>query len=256
MKGRYRVSLNSVHMDTLNDNLLILDVAYSTVGKQVRESQNANLDGYDVVNTIYDRQTVTISFELHIYDVAKRNAACQAVNAWAMAGGTLRVNDRTGQHLTVVCQETASIESARNWTDPLTLVFVTTGQPFWESDTEKTLTMTGAKPSGSITLDGNVGNALVSLTATAKAAISSIQVTVGSTTLKFTGISVPNGKTFVISYTKGRYLKVTANGSSVLAKLDPSSSDNLLAPSGKKTTITASASGSMTFVFTARGLWI
>ena len=256
MTGRYRVSLGNVQMDTLNDSLLILDVAYSPVDMQDRQYTTANLDGYDVSSTYYGQQAVTVTFELHIYDVAKRNAACQKVNEWAMSSKIMRTNDRADQYISVSCKQFASIESARNWTDPLTLVFVTDYIPFWCSNTAKTLTVDGKNARGSLKLDGNISDALVNVTATAKATVKSFQVTVGNYKLKVTGITVANGQTIVIDYIRNRYLRIRANGASVMSKLDPASSDNLKAACGGTTAVSVVADGNISTVFTARGLWV
>ena len=127
MISRYRVSLGGVQLDSLDDNLMILDVSYPAMRPEFTDNRVAGLDGIDATEDYFRGGTVTVTFELHIYDIAKRNAACQKVNEWAQAGGTLVVNERKGQQLRDVrCERYANIQSARNWTDPLTIVF---GQP-------------------------------------------------------------------------------------------------------------------------------
>lgn len=256
MISRYRVSLDNVQMDSLDSNLRILDVGYSPLEKQVKQNVTADLDGYDIAQTVYTQRVVTVTFELHIYGIAERNAACQKVNEWAKNGGTLRINDRNKQMLTVTCSQLADIASARNWTDPLTIVFTSTYSPFWRSEDQRTLTLTGKNSSGTFKLDGNIGEALVSVTATAKATVSSFQITVGETTLKLTGISVGVNKQIVIDYIRNRYLRIRVDGNSVLTKLDPASSDNLRAKCGDSTPVSITANNSVTTMITARGCWL
>lgn len=256
MRSRYRVALNGTHLDTLDSNLLILDVAYSQIQKQVRQTASANLDGFDISSVYTEKQLITVSFELHIYDTAKRNKACQTVNKWASAGGILTINDREGQQISVVCEQTAVIESVRDWTAPLTLVFSTSGNPYWESVTEKVTTITGKSASGNLTLDGNTGNALVSVEVTAKAPVSSLQITVGDTVLKLTGFSLQTNQVLTVDYINGRYLRIRANGSSIMNRLTPDSSDNLKAPCGTRTRVAITANNSVNAVFRARGLWL
>ena len=256
MTSRYRVSLGGVHLDTLDDHLLILDVQYSPVEKQDKTSTVGGLDGYDMENTYYSRRTVTVSFELHIYDTAKRNAACQKVNAWAQGGGNLRVNDRENQFLEVECEQLAEIGSVRNWTDPLTLVFTTTGIPFWRSNDAKTVTVSGTNASGTLKMDGNTQYAYVLVTATARAKVTSFRAIVGDTEIKLTGLNIPSGKKIEIDYVHGRYLRIRGNGSSVMKKLDPASSDRLLAACGQNVTVSAKSDANMNTEFVARGLWL
>ena len=257
MRSRYRVSLGGVQMDSLDDNLLILDVGYTQPDRDIKKQSTANLNGYDVTDTFVGQQRVTVTFELHIYNTAKRNEACQKINQWADGTKTLKINDRANQYLSpVICEQYADIQSVRNWTDPLTIVFVSTSVPFWQSSDAKTVTLTGKSAKGTLTLDGNTGSSLVSVTVTASATVTSLQLVVGSTTIKLTGISVATGKTVVVDYLKYRYLRIRADGKSVMAKLDPSSSDLLMAECGKSNSVSITANNKVTAVFTARGCWI
>ena len=259
MRSRYRISVGGVQLDTLDDDLLILDIQHSEPDFQISENRNANEDGYDYKadSEYFRKTTVTVLFELHIYDVAQRNAVCQKVNAWANAGGTLTVNDRANQQLrNVRCEKYASIASAKNWTDPLTLVFSTTYVPYWQSSTTKTLNLSGKTPKGKLTVDGNIGNALVSVEATANANVSSFKVEIGSTNIELKGLSLTNGQKLVIDYARNRYLRIKADGKSVMDKLQACSTDLLTAPCGTTTAVSISANNKVTAVITARGLWL
>ena len=258
MRSRYRVRLGDVHLDTLDKNLMILDVSHSPMQPRIQQTNTADLNGFEPSDAAYiEKNTVTVTFELHIYDIAKRNEACQKVNAWAQAGGSLRVNERSGQYLRWVrCARYANIASARNWTDPLTLVFETTYVPYWTSTTDSTLTLTGKAPKGNLSVDGNTGNALVMATITAQANVTSIQITAGSTTLKLTGLSMKNKDVMEIDYVHSRYLRIRVNGKSVMGNLNASSSDLLTVPCGAKTAIAISASGKVKAAIRARGYWL
>lgn len=257
MITRYRISVGGVQMDTLDDNLAILDISNAQPDRNRKKNTTANLNGIDLGDEYVGQQTVTVTFELHIYDTKKRNEALQKVNAWAQNGGTLILNDRAKQHLErVVCEQFADMTSVKKWTDPLTLVFATTSNPFWISDTAVARTLTGKAASGTLAVDGNTGSALVECSVTAAGAVSSIQLVCGSNTLKLTGLSLANGQKLIVDYIKGRYLRIRANGASVLAKLDPASADNLKAECGKTSTVSVTANDKVTAVFTARGCWL
>lgn len=266
MRTRYRISVGGVHMDTLDDNLYILDIQHSGLQRDLRTQTAANLGGMIVSNTYDGGNKVTVTFELHIYDIAKRNAACQKVAQWAAAGGNLQTNDRSGQFLrNVVCEQFPTIESARNWTDPLTVVFTSNVTPYWLSNTQKTRSITGKNVSGTLTLDGNVGSSLVTVTVTAKERFTTLQLTCGSTVLKLTGLDVAVNKVVSVDYTSSRYLRIRmgtmVNGtftseSSLMSKLDPSSTDNLLAKCGASTTVKVVANGKVTAEFSGRGQWL
>ena len=256
MISRYRISVNGVQMDSLDDNLLILDIKYNPPERTVLKFTTANLNGCEMKDLKVIGRKIAVAFELHEYDTAKRNALCQKVNNWAAAGGTLITNDRENQRLlNVFCEQYADIDSVKNWTDPLTVVFSTTYVADWVSDTEVSKTLTGKNVTGNMTMDGNTGEALVSVTATAQEAVTSIKLTAGSKTLELTGLTVANGQTIVVDYIKNRYLRIRANGSDVMAKLKATSSDNLTAGCGKTTSIGVVSDGRVTAVFKARGCW-
>ena len=257
MISRYQVALGGVQMDSLDKNLMILDVSYPSVKPAVDENRIADLDGYDWTDEYFDRGTVTISFELHIYDIAKRNAACQKINAWAQNGGTLVVNERKGQQLrNVRCERYANIASARNWTDPLTIVFATTYVPYWQSEEKSVLALSGSGGSGALEVDGNTKDALVSVTATAKAAVTSFEITVGDTLIRLKNFSLASGKKLVIDYVRSRYLRIRADGKSIMGELQPESTDVLSAPCGKSTAVSFKAGNKMDVTVEARGLWL
>lgn len=256
MTSRYEVTLGGKKLSSVNKNLLILDVQYGQPETSQQEYQIANLDGLDLGRKVYKRRTVTVTFELHIYGTAERNAACQAVTEWAMAGGTLRTSDRAGQYLTVECTQFPQINSVRGWTEPLTVVFSTVGIPYWQSDTKNALTISGTTARGTLKVGGNTGTTPVTVTITAKAMLRSVQITVGSSTIKLTDIRVPTSRTLEITYTKDRYLRVRANGENVMKNIDPASSDTLLATCGASNAVTITASANMTAVLEARGRYL
>lgn len=257
MITRYRVSIGGIQLDSLDDNIVILDVSYSPVSKKDTTFVVADMDGMDNSETYYEQQTVTVTFQIRIYDPKERNAVCQKINQWAMSNGDLRINDRDSQYLSEVkCQQFANVGSVRNWTDELTLVFATERIPFWLSDTKKVVTISGKNASGTLKMDGNISNSLVSVTATANESVSSIQFTVGSTMLKLTGLSVAQNQKIIVDYIKNRYLRIRANGVSVMNKLDKTSSDLLLAKCGTNVSVKVVASGKVTALFEGRGEWV
>lgn len=257
MTSRYRVKLGNVQLDSLDDRILILDVGYSQLEKNVSKYTTANLDGFDIHDEYISRQTVTVNFELRIYDTVERNEVLQRINEWAMLGGNLQVNDREEQYLSsVVCDQPAVLASVRNWTDPLTLVFSTTTNPYWLSSTPKTLTLSGKSAGGTLKMNGNIGDALVNVSITTEGTISSLQIVVGSTKLVLKGLSVPSGKKIVIDYIRDRYLRIIANGSSILSKLQTESTDDLHAKCGKDVNVSITANNKITAVFSGRGMWL
>lgn len=257
MTSRYRIALGGVQLDSVDKNIVITDIRYNTLKSEIQRISTGNLDGFVVSGEQLTERLVTVTFMLRIYDTAKRNEACMKINEWASAGGTLTTNDRAGQRLHYTkCIQFASIESVRNWTDPLTLVFSTTSLPYWRSNNQVTKILSGKSAIGKLVLDGDVGYAPVEVTVTAKEAISSLQLKAGDTILKLTGMNIPANKTVVVDMINGmRHLRIRGNGASVMGRLDPASSDYLRAKCGDSTDISVTASGKVSAEFSARGWW-
>lgn len=260
MKSRYEVTLAGKKLSAVDKDLLILDVSYSGIEQQPQAVTVGSLDGYDVSSVFVEKQAVTVSFELHIYDIAKRNKACQNVINWAKNGGILRTNDRADQYLKVRCESYPVINSARGWTDPLTVVFVTEAIPYWRNDTKNTLTLTGKQTTGTLKVTGNAGKTAVAADITAKGTITSLQIVCGGTKMTFskaaTGFSLSTGQVLKITYTNDRYLSVKVGTTSFLKHLSADSSDRLLAACGSNNTIKVTANNSVTAAFQAEGLWL
>lgn len=255
MTSRYEVTIGGVKMSSLDKDLLILDVSYPAPEYQVTKHRIANLNGYEVGDEYLSRRDVVVTFELHIYNTAKRNAACQKVNEWARSANTLGINDRSGQYLLVRCEKEATISSVRNWTDPLTITFSTYSVPFWFSNAQSILTLSGSNASGTLRVDGNAGYTPVDVEITANSAISRIKAVVGSTNIEVSGLNVAANQIIRIVFTNWRYLTITANGASVLNKMVSTSSDCLLAKCGASNNASITANNRVTARFVTRGLW-
>ena len=279
MISRYEVKLNDKSLESLitrkveyiNDKgkkatrteypLLVLDVAYSGTQYQVKEQTVAGLDGYDVAETYAQKQTVAVTFELHLYDTAERNAACQKVIAWAKDGGELKINDRANQHLQVRCETFPVISSVKHWTDPLTIVFATVAVPYWRNDKMDTLSLSsGTSSTGYLTMTGNpplktlVNADIKSTTGT----VTSLQIACGSTKLVLKGFSLKKNEIMNIRYTNDRYLSIKVGNTSFMKYLQSNSSDMLLASCGSKgyNKITVTADKKVSSSFSAEGLWL
>ena len=257
MTSRYRIKVNSVHLDSISKKILILDIGETMPDLNFKQQSNANLNGYEFTDVFVGQRTVTVTFEIHEYDIEKRKSICQEVNEWAAVGGRIDINDRGKTHLIrTECTQYASIESAKNWTDPLTVVFSTTVNPYWISDTPKTVAISGAGTTGTLKMDGDVGYALVDVEVTAATKITMCKLICGNTKLVLKGFDCPKNKTVDVDYIKDRYLRLRANDRNAMPFLQSESSDNLLARCGKNNSVEFSVNGSATVVFSARGCWL
>lgn len=256
MTSRYEVTLNGVEMSSLNAALLILDLEYSDPSPQFRTATLANRDGSTITGRYKADVSVTVSFELHLYDTAARQAALHDVIRWARAGGTLKTSDRTGQVLECVCDQLPAISSARNWTDPLKLRFAAASFPYWQAETPTTVTLTGSSAAGSITVPGDGGDAPLSVAVTpSSGTLTSLTVTAGSSTIALSGLSVAAGTTLWMEYSPAGNFRIRANAVSQLPKRSAASSDDLRVPTGLAAALSLTANVAVTAIFSARGVY-
>ena len=69
MRSRYRITVNGVQLDSIDSNLLILDIGCTPPEYQTNTNRIANTNGYDYGNSYFEKTTITVTFELHIYDI-------------------------------------------------------------------------------------------------------------------------------------------------------------------------------------------
>ena len=275
MIGRYTVTLDGKSLEAqvtkkvtfVNDKgqkderterpLTILDVNYSGLAFQTKAQTSDGLDGYELSDEYANRQTVTVTFELRLYDIAERSKAVSTLITWARDGGILRVNDRPGQYLKVRLETPPVIGSVRNWLDPLTMVFSTVGVPYWFDDTVEVKSLTGSTTvtKGNFASKGNAPKTNVTVDVVADAKVTWVKLACGGSNLYFNGLNMAKNDVLQITYTNDRYLTAKVGKTSVLNKLQPSSTDRLVANPGRVNTISVSASAKVTATFRGVGLW-
>lgn len=255
MISRYEAVLNGVSLSSISADILIHDISYSAPVFQDDTYSVAKRQGSRILKRDFESASVSISFEIHAYDVRNRQAICNAVCAWAKNGGVLKTNDREGQFLQCVCSQFPSVESARNWTDPLIVSFTAYAYPFWQEVNYSTLALSaGTSGSGTLWVPGSTNDALVEAEVKANASLSSVSLTVKGRTLSLTGLSVASGSTIVISYDTDGIQSIKAGSTSLLDKR--SGVDDLLANCGESNSMSFSSSASVNVTFKVRGIWV
>lgn len=255
MISRYEVTLNGNKLSEINENLLILNVEY--VKPEYRDAvfSPAKREGEIVTERIKARARVNVSFELHVYDIAERQAVYQQVVAWCKNGGVLEINDRPGMRLIAVCEDYPTIDSVRDWTNPLSLTFASRSFPYWEDSEETVATLSGANARGAIVVPGAIGNAFATVTVTALNNISQLTVSIGGNTIQLTGLSVARNSIVVFGYDDDGFLYIKNGNTSLLNKRTGASDDDLFAVCGQSNPISVIASAPVTARFSVRGCW-
>ena len=255
MISRYEAFLNGVALQTISPDILIHDISYGAPNFQDDTFSVAKRNGSRIFRRAFDSISVTIKFEIHAYSVASRQAICQAVCLWAKNGGVLKTNDREGQYLQCVCSQFPTVESARNWTDELTIVFTAYAVPFWQDVAVTSVEMTaGTSGSKSVFIPGNADGALVEAEITSGGSLTTLNLTVNGRTLTLSGISVSSGSKIVLSYDTDGIQSIKVGTTSLLNKR--TGVDDLLANCGASNTFGFSSNVSVTVTFKVKGIYV
>ena len=254
MRSRYDVYLNDIALSSLHTDLQVLDISYSAPNVKNVTYSLAKRDGLKLARRYVETASVTISFELHIYDTHKRQTALQDVNQWAAKGGILRTSDRQGQMLRCVCTNYPTINSAMRWNDALSITFTAFSYPYWQSITAATLTLTGTSASDTVYVDGSADGTYVEAQITANASLSSVTLTVGSYSITLSGLNIPANGVIRLTYDSDMIQSIVYGEASLLDKR--TGADDLIAECNAYNTMSVTASASVTCVFTARGAWL
>ena len=254
MISRHEAILNGVALSSVSPLIYITDISYPAPTVQTSLYTVAKRQGGRIRRRYIDKNSVVISMMIRAYDVRRRQEICNAIGKWAKDGGILETRDRVGQRLRCVCDNFPTVTSALRWTDPVTVTLSAYEQPFWEEVFPSQLTLTGTSATGALYVPGNAEEAFIEAKITAGAALSSIAMTAGDKTMTLSGLSVASGGIITISYDDEMIQSIKTGNTSLLSKR--TGADDLLAECGGETTISISASASVTAEFSARGLWL
>lgn len=257
IESRVRVWLNGDGLQDIDPAVIIRDVSYQSPQIATQTVAHARYNGSRVTRQRMDSSTVQITFEIHEYSPTIRQSIAERVTAWAMSGGVLTTDDRPERRLHVVCTEPPSIQSALKWTDVLSVGFTAFDNPFWEDVTPTTLLLSGSSGSGQMFGPGTAADPFVEADVKpASSTLTSVTMTAGSTSIALSSISIPSGKTLAIYYDDRQTLHIERKdtGASLISKRSAASSDDLMIPRGKFSTLSYTANVSVSVTFRARGL--
>ena len=219
-----RVALNGVHLDSLDERIIITGIDEAAGKDNITATMSINGSGQRVVKKRRDTLDVTVKFTMAIKndDMAARALLLEAVNAWAAKGGWLTVNYRPDRRLSVVLAQAPGGGDQFNWANEYTLVFRAYAVPYWEDAAPATATSgTGSSGSMQITVPGSAETVADVIVANKSgAAIAKVELTIGGKYMKFeTGTILASGQSLVIDHPQTVnqiYFRATVNGSSVM----------------------------------------
>ena len=256
MKSRYEVWCKSVSLSSIHPDIQILDISYKQPRINNSITQLAKKDGGIVTKRYIDKCTVSITFELHIYNTVERQEVCSQIIKWADNNGypfVLETSDKPDKYIFCICDSYPSINSAMKWTEPLTITFSSYYSPFWKDVFSTSFEINDTNIHDEF-VSGNYGFTRVGVTMECTSAVSNFTVLVNSSIIKINGLSTSIGDIIRIWYDESDTIHIVHNNVSIMDKRTSDSSDDLLAKSGQINSFMVSAGVKATF--TMRGVWL
>lgn len=256
MMTRYEAWLNKKSLSAIDPSIYILDIAYRTPHMMTNAVDIAGQNGQRVISRNVRNTSVVITFEIHERDITRRQDVCRRVQAWAMGGGILTVNDRPSQRLCVICETPPEISSVKKWTQPLNVTFAAYEQPFWEDEHPRSVTISGT---GEKTLYapgiGARTRVEVSVSNVSGGTVNTLTLNAGGTKMMFEGLGLSSGAVLEIGYDENGLLRIHSAGASKMSCRTAQSDDELMIETGKNEKVSVSGAN-VNVVFRARGKYL
>jgi len=201
----YLVTLDDYSMTDVSNLVHIVDVIELQPGRTTNTKERLGAPGSIIVRDHINTRQVRVQFAILTSDPVARAAALSSLSAWAMDGKYLKIGDRPGQQLRVVCTDTPLTMSKRKWTELCEMTFTAFSTPFWEDVTPIEVTKKGLTAETlTIFPPGNVWQVPLRCRVTpVEETLTQFGINAYGATMVFSGLAVPAGKTLVIDYEDG-----------------------------------------------------
>lgn len=258
MMTRYAVWLDKKGLDAIDPSIFILDIAYGAPVFSNNTTDIPGRNGQRMSGRYVRSMSVTVTVEIHEYDVARRQDVCQKIQRWAMNGKVLTTNDRKGQRLRVICENPVEITSALKWTQPLKMIFTAYEQPFWEDEHPRSVTLDSVNMSKPLYTPGIGAQTRVEVTVknVSGDAIETLTLKAGSTQMRFEGLALAANDALEIGYDENDLLFIRTGEGSKMRCRTATSDDDLMVETGKSETMSAECDAAVSVTFRTRGLYM
>lgn len=260
MRTTRRAQIGSVQLDKIDDRIII-----QSIEPQAGKDQRTTValwggSGSRITGEHREYLEVQIKFSINIKpgNYEERSEVLEAVNAWAAAGGWLRISPKPGRWIRVIGETLAPDGDALGWTNRFTLGLRAYGVPYWQDTEATTLTVknTGSC-SRSFAVPGKAKTVLeIEFKNTSSATTNTLTISAGNSSISFEDLGLAKNETLYINHNDtGRqcllrcYIRDAAGNykSSVLNKRTGSSSDDLDVSAGEVAVkLSAQRSGNLT----------
>lgn len=200
---KYPVSLDDIDLSSVSHLIRVTDVVELQPDFINDTKERLGFSGSFLVRSHLKGRKVRVQFVLLTSDIAQRTAVLSDITAWALGGKYLKIGDRPGQQLRVVCTELPTTTSKRKWTDLCEMTFSAFAVPYWEDVAGVSAMATGTDARLTLSGPGNVQQTPLRCRITPQATMTSVTIRANGAEMAFSGLAVPAGRTFTIDYAEG-----------------------------------------------------
>ena len=231
-----RAALNGQQLDELHERIVIRSIDAGVPHEEVEAENIMNIFGQRIASQHWESLEVAVTYAIDVpkREMALRRQIFEAVNRWAGQKGWLTVNWMTDRRMWVDKVVYPSAGDMWNWTNEFTIVFRAYGLPFWQAITPSQINIP-ATAGGTWTIDvqGNIPSPVdVDFRNVSGMNIPYFSIRVGYSLLVFNNLGLGGGETLQITHGTSGLLSAKIGSRSVYDKLDPQSTDRLIADPG------------------------
>jgi hypothetical protein len=247
MVTRYEAYIDGIPLSSLAPEIIVKDISEKEAKTTYDTYTMASGSGSRYLRKARESLTVSVKFEIHAYDVVRRQEVMEMVQEWAN-GRYLALNTRPGKRLSVNVEAMAVVQSALKWTQEITLDFVSRETPFWESEIPEKVVLEGTEGNGFLRPSGTVDLCPMELTVknAGSGYMDSFSASAGGYTMEFENLRLLPGETFSVVYVDGVQMLP-------VEKRSPESADDFMLVCNKENEVSFTADQTAEVVFSARG---
>lgn len=254
--------LNGLDPRDIDPAVVVVDIIEHAPSVERKILEIAGQNGSRVTKTRLGSLRVSVRFELHDLDPARRRHLCRELAKWATPGGYLTLGDRPGQRLRVVCDAPPVIGSTMGWTQPVTVGFTAWDTPFWE-DEQAVSVQSAAAAEGTLYLrpTGDLPTPVeAEFRNVSRSVIDVLGFSDGVRNIRLTGLGMRPGEVLVVEHDERALIRMMLRGEggerSVLALRAAESDDDVIIDGQRTARISFKADAEVLAYFSARGRWL
>jgi len=247
MKLTRRVRLGSAYLDEVDERIVIRSVEPSDPRETISAVSAASGYGQRVTGSRRDNVDVVIKFAIQehgktVDGLQARAEVLEKVNAWAYAGGYLRLNFKPNRRLNVRLVQPASEGSLWDMTKEFQLTFRAYGVPYWEEYTANTASCGGkvSSATGTILVEGSAKTQITAeLTNKSGKEIASATINIGGNSMTFSGLGLLDKEVLMVDHDTSGLVRIRIKNTagkyrSVMATRSATSADDFIVAPGSR----------------------